>query len=253
MASVKTNALVIRESPYQDNDKLLTLFTEKYGKQRAIARGARRRKGSLRSVTQLFAYARFMYFEGKNFANISDGTLIESFYPLRGDVVKMTLASYIAELLDDFYDFYQGDPEMLKAVTHIFYYWSEGLAQNDEALAVCFQLKLMRIQGLGPVLTRCVRCGAREEALTGFSIPDGGTVCQSCFRPGDEPIDQPLLQDMRDWMQLPIKTICHKKWEAANVQKGLKLMDRYIVAQLGHPTKSFRFYQEMTGQKAAQN
>jgi DNA repair protein RecO (recombination protein O) len=253
MASVKTKALVIREAPYQDNDKLLTLFTEKYGKQRAIARGARRRKGSLRSVTQLFSYARFMYFEGKNFANISDGTLIESFYPLRGNVIQMTLASYIAELLDDFYDFYQGDPEMLKAVTHIFYYWSEHLAQNDGALAACFQLKLMRIQGLGPVLTRCVRCGAHYEALTAFSIADGGTVCQKCVKPGDIPLDPGLLKDMQDWMQLPIKNICHKKWQEAHVQKGLDLMDRYITAQLGHPTKSYRFYKELTGQKGIQN
>ncbi|GEM_PF-1333847 len=251
MASVKTKALVIRESPYQDNDKLLTLFTEKYGKQRAIARGARRRKGALRSVTQLFTYGDFMYFEGKNFANISDATLIESFYKLRGDIVKVTLASYVAELLDAFYDFYQGDPEMLKAVTHIFYYWSEQLAENDEALAACFQLKLTRIQGLGPELSRCVRCGEREQ-LTGFSLQDGGTVCGSCLKPGDLPVNPDLIADMRRWMGEPIKTICHTKWDAGRVRQGLDLMDRYITVQLGRQTKSYQFYKELSAQSSRQ-
>ena len=251
MASVKTKALVIRESPYQDNDKLLTLFTEKYGKQRAIARGARRRKGTLRSVTQLFTYGDFMYFEGKNFANISDATLIESFYPLRGDIVKVTLASYVAELLDAFYDFYQGDPEMLKAVTHIFYYWSEHQAENDEALAVCFQLKLTRIQGLGPELTHCVRCGKRE-ALSGFSIQDGGAVCKDCLKPGDVPIEGALITEKHRWMCEPIKTVCHTKWDDRRVRQGLDLMDRYITAQLGRRTKSYQFYKELSAQSSRQ-
>lgn len=102
MALVKTKGLIIREQPFQDQDKLLTIFTEKEGKQRAIAKGVRRRKSALVAATQLFAFSEFVYYPGKNFASINEANLIESFYPLRQDVGKMTLSSYLLELLDAF-------------------------------------------------------------------------------------------------------------------------------------------------------
>lgn len=244
MALVRTKALVIREQPFQDHDKILTLFTETEGKQKAIAKGARRRKGSLGVATQLFAYGDFVYYPGKNFANINEVTLIEAFYALRGDVMKMALGSYLLELLDVFFDFYQGDPELLKAATHILYYLSENMAASDEALAAGFQLKLTRRQGLGPVLTRCVRSGERE-ALTAFSIADGGVVTEAYRRAGDQALSADLRRALERLMGESIRDICHGDWDAAVVRQALKLGQAYIAAQAGRRIKSYDFYRQL--------
>ena len=39
MALVKTKGIVIREQPFQEQDKIITLFTEEEGKIKAIAKG----------------------------------------------------------------------------------------------------------------------------------------------------------------------------------------------------------------------
>ena len=47
MALVKTKGIVIREQPFQEQDKIITLFTEEEGKIKAIAKGVRRNRSPL--------------------------------------------------------------------------------------------------------------------------------------------------------------------------------------------------------------
>lgn len=131
MALVKTKGIVIREQPFQEQDKILTLFTEEEGKVKAIAKGVRRNRSPLVAATQLFAYSEFVYYPGKNFANINQASLIQSFYPLRNDLIKMSLASYVLELLDAFYDYYQGNKAVLRLVNFILFYISEDKSQSN--------------------------------------------------------------------------------------------------------------------------
>ena len=41
MALIKTKGLVIKEQPYKEQDKILTIFTEDEGKIQCMARGVR--------------------------------------------------------------------------------------------------------------------------------------------------------------------------------------------------------------------
>ena len=241
MALVKTKALVIREQPYQDHDKLLTLFTEKEGKQRAIAKGARRRKSGMASAVQLFAFSEMVYYPGKNFASINEAKLIEAFYPLRNDIRLMTLASYITELLDVFYDFYQGSEIVLKGVTHILYYFATEKAQNNEALALALQLKLCKMNGIGPVLGRCVQCGETAD-LVGFSESGGGTVCARCANKGKERLSYTELDILRFCMRSPFKAVCETDFNESHVHRLFKMMNFYISKHLDRKLKSFEFY-----------
>ena len=122
MALVKTKGLVIREKPYQEQSKMLTIFTEKEGKIQAIAHNAKGVRSQLAESTQLFAYSRFNYYKGKNFANINNADSVHSFYKLRDDLKKMTLGSYILELVDLLYEWYQGDAQTLRLIIHALYY-----------------------------------------------------------------------------------------------------------------------------------
>ncbi len=241
MALVKTKALVIREQPYQDHDKLLTLFTEKEGKQKAIAKGARRRKSGMASAVQLFAFSEMVYYPGKNFASINEARLIESFYPLRDDIKRMTLASYIAELLDVFYDFYQGSDVILKGVTHILYYLTAEKAKNKEALALALQLKLCKMNGIGPVLGRCVHCGKTTD-LVGFSEIGGGTVCAFCANTGYTGLSAGELDILRFCMRSPFKIVCETAFDESSVLRLFKMMNFYISKHLDRKVKSFDFY-----------
>ncbi len=248
MALVKTKALVIREQPFSEQDKIITLFTQAEGKQKAIAKGVRRSKSTLVAATQLFAFSEFVYFPGKSFAAINQATLIEPFYALRQDMVKMTLASYILELMDVFFDFYQGNADLLRVANHILFYLSKNTAKSDVALVAAFQLKIAEVQGICPVLERCTRCGGTQE-LVYFNVEGGGALCRECSddRGYTYRLVPGQLQVMQGLLKKPIKTIKETDYQDEMILRILDVMDHYIGSLLDKRLKAYRFYKELKG------
>ena len=62
---LKTKGLVIRVTPYNDTDSMLTLLTPNHGKLSVKARGLRRKNSPLIAPCQLLAYGEFTLFEDK--------------------------------------------------------------------------------------------------------------------------------------------------------------------------------------------
>ena len=68
----KTEGLVLRETEYQDADKLLTVLTKDRGKLTLRARGVRSRNSRLKSGCQLLAYSEFTVYEGRNTQSVQE-------------------------------------------------------------------------------------------------------------------------------------------------------------------------------------
>ena len=67
---IKTKAIVLRAQDYNENDKLLTLLTEKRGLVFAYVFGARKMKSRLSSVCSMLSYGEFVLFENKGKYNV---------------------------------------------------------------------------------------------------------------------------------------------------------------------------------------
>lgn len=246
MALVKTKGLVIRERPFQEQDKILTLFTEEQGKLQAIAKGVRRSKSSIIAATQLFAYSEFVYYPGKNFASINQADLVEAYYPLRSNLVKMSLASYLLELIDVFYDWYQGNRAVFRLLTFILYYIAYSKASNDEALAAAFQLKLCEVNGIFPVLDQCANCHRKEEPVR-FSIENSGVLCHNCqsIKGYKYTVDSELC-NMMDWLtRTPVKAVREKEYDKEQISRIVKIMNHYISYHLDVKLKTYDFYESI--------
>ena len=62
MTDFKVNGLVIREADHGENDKLLTILTEKYGKLFVIGKGVKSVRSRHMASCQLFSYASFNFY-----------------------------------------------------------------------------------------------------------------------------------------------------------------------------------------------
>lgn len=246
MALVKTKGIVLRERAYQEQDKLLTIFTENQGKVRAIAKGVRRSKSAMVAATQLFAYSEFVYYPGKNFANINTADLVESYYPLQNNLIRMSLASYILELIDAFYDFYQGNRAVFKLVTYILYYMAYNKSKNDEALAASLALKLCEVGGIMPILSTCARC-EKNDVPQWFSIENNGVLCHNCGDVGGYTyrIDGAIRDTMLFLTQSPIKIIRETEFDAEQISRILKIMNHYIEYVLSSKLGTYAFYESI--------
>ena len=245
MGLIKTRGLIIREQPFKEQDKLITIFTEAEGKRKAIAKGARRSKSSLIASTQLFSYGEFIYYSGRGLATINQAYVIESFYSLRQNINKMSLGSYVLEMLDGFYDDFQGNSDLLTVANHLLYYISENKAKSDQALIIGFQIKLLKTQGLAPTLTKCFVCGNTTD-LTSFSL-EGGALCNHCSKnvPYKHFINPKTLEIMAVLLKSPIKNICEIELDVNWADEIMNLMNDILMSCLQKKMKAYEFYKSL--------
>jgi len=247
MALIKTKGLVIKEQAYKEQDKILTIFTEDEGKIQCIARGVRRQKSTLLASTQVFAYAEFVYYPGRNFGIINQANLIEAFYPLRNDLTKMALAAYLLDLINNAYDFYQKSSEILKLLLHVLFYLSGGTAKNDLVLVGAFQLKLVSVLGYRPGISQCMICKTDND-LTVFSIENCGMLCKNCRGQAGGytyKLTPEMLGLMQEFLRKPMKELKEIEAVSIDVIKITDLLEHYLGNCIGKSSKAYAFYKSL--------
>ena len=70
------------------------------GKITAIAKGAKKSKSKLFSLTHPLCYGDYLLFKGKGLYRLSEGKIKTSFQTSLTDLEKLTYASYLCELID---------------------------------------------------------------------------------------------------------------------------------------------------------
>ena len=88
--------LIIKRTPFKENDMLLTVLTAEKGKMNVLARGLRKSRRDL-SGYQTLAYAELEIFDGRGIAVVDDAEVCEAFEGLRKDIESLALAQYFAD------------------------------------------------------------------------------------------------------------------------------------------------------------
>lgn len=97
---LKTDGIVLRETEYKDNDKLLTILTRENGQVTAKARGVKSRTSKLRAGCQLLTFSEFTLLDYQGRYLVTEAVPKEMFPRLREDVELLSLASYFAQVTE---------------------------------------------------------------------------------------------------------------------------------------------------------
>ena len=181
MEIVHVKAIVLREAQFRENDKMLTCFSDKLGKISVAVRGAKKIGGRFTAVAQVFCYSDMELYCGKNgIYTLKDAQLIESFYDLRNDLERLTVAGKILRLAARVVQENLEDNESLRLLLNSLYYLSRG--ELSETLIYCiYRMRLVAIQGYYPDVTCKFAgteqamehiCDAPMEKLFRFSVSD---------------------------------------------------------------------------------
>jgi len=179
--SFRTEAVVLKRSRLREADSLLTLYTPRFGKIRAVAKGALRPKSKLRGHVEPLIYSQIQLTQGQDLDTVTQGETLESFLPLRDDLLTTSYAIYIAELTDRFTPEGEANYSLFQLLVHTLRRLCQ--AHNDITLLMHFELHLLDQLGYRPELYRCVNCDSPLTPITNFfSITDGGVVCPACHQ-----------------------------------------------------------------------
>src|ERR1700694_2435048 len=93
-----TEAIVLRRTDYGEADRILTLFTPRQGKVRAIAKGARRTNSRPAGHRELFARTQSLLASGRELDIVTQAEARERLDHLRDDLWHATAAWHMAEM-----------------------------------------------------------------------------------------------------------------------------------------------------------
>ncbi len=179
--SFRVEAVVLRHVDWGEADRLLTLYTLERGKLRAVARGARRIKSRKAGHLEPFTHVLLQLASGRDLPIVTQAETVDAYLPLREDLLKMALASYVVELLDRFTYEEEGD-----VPPGLFYLLTETLqrivAGHASWTAVrYYEVRMLDFLGFRPHLFECARCGQEIRPVPQyFSFSQGGVLCPSC-------------------------------------------------------------------------
>ena len=175
----RVTALVLRHRDLGETDRILTLLTRERGKILAVAKGVRRPRSKLAAGAQLFCCSALQLAAGANLDIVTQCQVHWAFYNLRGDLTRLSYASYFADLADSFIEERDGSDQLFDLLFAALSQAERG--QRLELLARVFELRLLNALGYAPELGGCIRCGAElGEEWVGFSPALGGAICPRC-------------------------------------------------------------------------
>jgi DNA repair protein RecO (recombination protein O) len=176
----KTRGIVIKRSDFSESDRILTIFTERFGKVKAIARGVRKVSSKLAGSLEPFMLLGLMLYEGKTFYTVT-GVVIEAEYPKVHTVLKkMAGAFYIGELIDKF----EEEKQKSEVVFQLIIEALGALNKYDSELVLrVFEVLILNTAGVWGDLSICLHCHRKLEPVENFwDGEEGGIICHSCQR-----------------------------------------------------------------------
>jgi len=172
--NLKTRGLVLREVNYKESDKILTILSEDAGRLTVSARGARSKRSKYAAASQLLAFSELELEERYGRWYLKEGRALELWNGIRQDIVRLSMASYFAELLETISDVDHEDPSLLHLALTALHTLSSGI-REPKLIKAAFELRLMCLAGYEPNVSACPSCGEGERLM--LSLREGHIHC----------------------------------------------------------------------------
>lgn len=240
---LKTEGLVLRVTPYQEADAMLSVLTREQGLLSLRARGVRRAKSPLKGACQLLAYSEFTIFENRGFHTVNEAAPLEMFLPLRQDLEKLTLAQYFAQVAEVLSQEDAPQSGILPLTLNAIYALTKLDLPQRQVKAV-FELRAMCISGFQPDVSGCAVCGA--QAPERFDVSEGCLVCAACGGSGIRmPLGRGALAAMRYITLCEPKKIFSFRLEPQALDELADIAEAYLITKLERGFSTLDFYKSL--------
>lgn len=241
---VKAEGIVIRTHDYGEAHKVVVLFTREQGKIALMARGVKRTKSRLRGVTQLLTHGQYLYYMGSGMGTLNQGETVHSHHSIRQDILLMSYAAYIVELLNKLTGDKEANPFLFGLLDKTLTFLEAG--KDADILCRIFEIKLLSVAGYRPELDRCVQCGAADKPFS-FSVSLGGVLCLDCGSHDRRliPISQTSIRLLRTFLHMDLKRLGSIRVKSETKDQLERVMHDYTDHHTELTLKSREFLKKM--------
>lgn len=198
MATYKTKAIILSSYPYKEHDRIITFYSDEFGKMDARARGARKITSKLAGHLEPFIETELLLANGRRWDILAGSRTIDNHSALRSDVHNLAAASVCIEAVKNITKPLSSDKRVFDLMRAIMLALEKDNVQNHQHLVSSFLWYLLSISGFKAELEYCINC--RNSVNSGsFSFEGGGMLCEQCEQADSLGLkaDQPTLVQLR--------------------------------------------------------
>lgn len=187
MKLFRVRGVVIKEIPYKENDKIITLMTDTLGKISCMAKGAKKTNSALLAPCQFLVCSEFVLYKGTSFYHINSAEIVDTFYNLRVDYDKLQLAYEVTKILNSIiYENQESDGTLSLFLNTL--YVIENTDKLPMYITDVFKLKLLSLIGYTPNIVRCEKCSEKmiekesKNISYYYSYDTNTCLCEACYK-----------------------------------------------------------------------
>lgn len=256
MSATKTLAFVLRTQDYRDTSLLADFYTREHGKIRGIMKGVRDGRARYGSTLEPFSLNEILFYKrrrGGDLHQVTQADLVDLYSVLRGDLERLSYASYLTELLNELVEAEEPNPEIFDLFRDALHFLGGGASARRAARI--FEVKLFALLGLMPEIGACAVCRAPSPEPAFFNASVGGIHCRACRQGNGRlpsavqgaslPMSRGAIHFLEHVMRAGVKDL-----EKVKVAQGVgeeleKMLRRFVDFHLSHKLKSVVFLEKM--------
>lgn len=255
----EVTGLILRETAFAENDKILSVLTAEAGKLPVYAKGVRSYRNRFMSLSQQMCYNEFVLHEKQGKYWLREAAPLASFYHIRENLSAWALAQYVLDVLDCVCMNEVREPELLKLGLNVLHLLEQGKKEQTLVKAV-FEMRVAALAGFLPDLHTCARCDNADGPFY-FDVANGGLVCTTCLTAGhakplqDEwevaaagvclPLTTEVLAALRFICSAPAKRIFSFSLPDASLAALSGVCETYLRWHTDRNFESLKFYKDM--------
>jgi DNA repair protein RecO (recombination protein O) len=246
MAIRETEAIVIRVRKWGEENLIVTFYGRSCGKITAIAWRARKQGSPFNVNLELFTYLHLIYHDKeppRELGVVNQTSVIKPFHELRWNILKLSVASYLTELVDIGVKGKERNESLFKLLLQTLHSLQDDC--DTELLISFFELHLLGILGYRLRLDTCTSC--QKEFISDYfntrerleiDLGCGGIFCHACLKNNGAPISYGTIAVMRYLERTEIRRVRNLRISQAMREELRGALHLYVFHLLGKKPKS---------------
>ena len=233
-------AIILKKTPYKENDVILHVYSREYGKISVMARGIRKMTSKNARGCQEMMLSELTIHVKKGLSSLIKASPVDYFRHIDENLESEIVGQYILE----YYYRYVEENQPLEKEYEMLYEALHALDIGYMPLLVylVFNDFILEHNGVSLDVEGCVFCGSSK--VVSISLEDGGFVCHKHM--GHHlPYSQEVLKAFRHIHKIPMKKIDHLHVDSSVISLLVPLMETLIEEYTGIQLKTSRFIHQI--------
>jgi DNA repair protein RecO (recombination protein O) len=184
MGIVRTEGVILHTYPFSETSKIVHAYTEDYGSQSLLAKGARRQGSKFGGALETFTRCELVYYRKRvsSLHVLSECAVIDSYPGLAGDLVKFYAGSVVLEMVKRFTMPDEENPTLYHLLTASLAGMASRGRDEAEYFLLTFTWRFLSLLGFRPDFATCASCGrgVAQAALLFSNEKAAGALCETC-------------------------------------------------------------------------